>query len=55
MLEKLEYFLKVAELGSFRLASEELFMTQPALSSSIARFEAELGVKLFDRAAAGSG
>ena len=53
MLEKLEYFLKVAELGSFRLASEELFMTQPALSSSIARFEAELGVKLFDRGSRG--
>ena len=53
MIEKLEYFLKVAELESFRKAAEELFITQPDLSTSIARFEAELGVKLFDRSSRG--
>lgn len=46
---KLEYIVKVAELGNITRAAEELFMTQPALSHYISRVEKEEGVKLFDR------
>ncbi len=46
---KLEYIIKVAELGNITKASEELFMTQPALSHFITKVEREEGVKIFDR------
>lgn len=46
---KLEYIVKVAELGNITRAAEELYMTQPALSHYISRVEKEEGVKLFDR------
>lgn len=42
-------FVVVAELGSFSRASEQLFMTQPAVSKRIAALEEDLGVALFDR------
>jgi len=46
---KLEYIVKVAELGNITRAAEELFMTQPALSHFISRVEKEEGVRIFDR------
>jgi DNA-binding transcriptional LysR family regulator len=48
-LKRLETFVWVATLGSFRKTAERLFTTQPAISSRIAGLEAELGVKLFER------
>ncbi len=48
-LIQLKYFKTVAELGKISDAAQELFITAPALSTSIARLEKELGVKLFDR------
>ncbi|GGD84923.1 LysR family transcriptional regulator [Paenibacillus nasutitermitis] len=48
-LTQLEYFLTVARLQHVTRASEELSITQPALSHSISKLEAELGVPLFDR------
>jgi len=42
-------FLAVAKSGSFRIASEEIGRTQPALSTQISNLEAALGVKLFAR------
>ncbi len=47
--QNMEYFLKAAELGSITEAARELNITQQALSSAIARMEAELGCELFDR------
>ena len=47
--QNMEYFLKAAELGSMTEAARELNITQQALSSAIARMEAELGCELFDR------
>lgn len=48
-LDQLRYFLKVAEVGSFTRASEQLAMSQPALSRSIQRLEEELGQPVVER------
>ena len=47
-LMQLKYFQTVARLGNVSKAAQELYVTQPNLSKSIARLEAELGVPLFD-------
>jgi len=41
--------VSIANTGSFSLASEELFLTQPAISKRIASLESELNTPLFDR------
>lgn len=48
-LQQLKYFKKVAETGKIATAAEALFISSPALSSTISRLERELGYKLFDR------
>jgi len=45
----LQALVAVAETGSFSRASEQLFITQPAISKRIAALEAELDVVLVDR------
>ena len=46
---QLRSFLKIAELGSFTRAAEEVGLSQPALSQQMARLEAELGRPVFER------
>ncbi len=46
---QLEYLLAVANCGSFSVASERCFVTQPSLSMQIKNLEEELGVILLDR------
>lgn len=46
---QLEYLLSVANCGSFSLAAEHCFVTQPSLSMQIKSLEEELGVILLDR------
>ena len=48
-LLQLKYFKTVAEKGKISEAAQALFISAPALSTSIARLEKELGIKLFDR------
>lgn len=48
-LQQLKYFKAVAGIGKISEAAEALFISAPALSTSISRLEKELGVKLFDR------
>lgn len=43
------YFQKLAQLEHMSKAAEELHVSQPALSKTIAQIERELGVELFDR------
>ncbi len=46
---QLEYLLAVANYGSFSLAAEKCFVTQPSLSMQVKNLEEELGVVLLDR------
>jgi DNA-binding transcriptional LysR family regulator len=48
-IEQLEYVAAVARLGSFRRASAELHISQPALSGSVRSLERELGAGLLER------
>lgn len=47
-------FVKVAKLGSFRAASAQLHISQPAISARINALEDELGVALFRRGKSGT-
>lgn len=49
----LRAFLAVMRHGTLTAAASQLCITQPALSKSLRRLEAELGVPLFERSAAG--
>lgn len=48
-LRTLEYFVAVAEEGSFTRAAQKCFITQPSISAQIQGLERELGEALFDR------
>jgi len=52
-LRHLRYFIGIIDSGSFRAASVQLGVSQPALSRRIAELEEELGVTLFDRSRSG--
>lgn len=47
--DQLKYFIEVAETEHLTHASENMNISQPALSKAIVRLEDELGVNLFDR------
>lgn len=49
----LEYAVAVAKAGSIRKASQNLYMSQPYLSSMIKGLEEELGYRIFNRTASG--
>ena len=48
-LRYMRHLLAVASHTTLQAAADALHLTQPALTKSIARFEEELGAKLFDR------
>jgi DNA-binding transcriptional LysR family regulator len=48
-LRQLEYFVTVADRGSFTAAAEQLLVSQPSLSQQVAALERELGGELFER------
>jgi DNA-binding transcriptional LysR family regulator len=48
-LRQLEYFVVIAQEGSFTRASERLLIAQPSLSQQIRALEAELGGSLLER------
>jgi DNA-binding transcriptional LysR family regulator len=48
-LKQVEYFLKVADVGSYSAAAEALYISQSSLSKQIMALEKELDFALFDR------
>ena len=48
-LNQLTYFQKIAQLEHFRLAANELNISQPSLSRSMDTLENELGIPLFEK------
>ena len=48
-LNQILYFQKVARLENYHQAAEELYISQPSLSRSMAALEGELGVALFEK------
>ena len=48
-LTQLRHFVTLADIGSFAQTAKAVFLTQPALTRSIAALEDELGGRLFDR------
>jgi DNA-binding transcriptional LysR family regulator len=53
-IEQLEYIAAVVQHGSLRRASQQLHISQPALSDAVTRLERELGVSLLDRRRSGA-
>lgn len=51
--QRVKYFLKAAEAGSFKKAAEQLFVSSQALTKQVGMLEEELGGKLFERSAKG--
>lgn len=48
-MKGIDVFVSVANVGSFSAAAERLSLTNSAVSKSIARLEARLQVRLFNR------
>ena len=48
-IKQLEYFVATAEVGSIKLASQNIYISQPSISSAISHLEDELQVQLFVR------
>lgn len=48
-LHQLRIFCAIVEEGSFRLAAQKLFLSQPSVSQQVAALEKDLGIRLFQR------
>lgn len=48
-VRKFDYFIKVADVGSFSRAAASLHLSQPVLSRQVRKLEEELGLTLFNR------
>lgn len=54
LLRDLDFFISLAEAGSFRRAASRVDVTQPAITKAVRRLEAELGLRLVDRSRTGA-
>jgi len=54
VLEPLRHFALVAQHGTFTAAARHAHVTQPALTASIKRLEAQMGARLLDRGPGGA-
>ena len=48
-LQQLTYLVKVAECGNITEAAEQLYISQPSLSTAISNLEKEMGITAFKR------
>lgn len=48
-IQQLRYIIEVVECGSINAASQNLFVSQPTLSTTIKETERELGISIFNR------
>lgn len=48
-IDQIKYIEAVVKEGSFRKASESLYISQPAISAAIKRVEEELNIEIFDK------
>lgn len=48
-INQIRYVLEIAKSSSMREASQRLYISQPALTASIADLEEEIGIRIFDR------
>lgn len=51
---QMDYFVSVAQTGSFSLSAKLLYVSTPAVSKQITALESELGLKLFSRTSKGA-
>ena len=52
-LTQLNYVITIAETKSFNKAAEQLYVSQPSLTSAMKELEKELGITLFHRSGRG--
>ncbi|GFH40546.1 LysR family transcriptional regulator [Lactococcus insecticola] len=48
-IKQLRYIVAIANTGTFREASEQLYVSQPSMSIAVKDLETELGFKIFER------
>lgn len=53
-LTQLNYIITIAEAKSFNKAAEQLYVSQPSLTSAVKELEKELGITLFNRSGRGA-
>lgn len=54
MIDPFRHFVAIADAGTFTAASKKLHLSQPALTASVQRLEAQVGGALFVRGRAGA-
>ena len=52
-LQQLKYILAISATGSMNKAAEQLYVSQPSLTSSVQELEKEIGIKIFNRSGRG--
>ena len=52
-LTQLNYIITIAETKSINKAAEQLYVSQPSLTSAVQELEKELGITLFNRSGRG--
>lgn len=53
-IKQLRYVVAIANSGTFREASEQLFVSQPSMSIAVKDLEQELGFQIFERTNTGA-